>query len=84
MLFYFPENGGAHNEAAKEVHEVHVVVEPEKPSEVPEPPAAPKPHEVTEVQVSHNPQDSKPPEVPQILPTEPFLSNILIHTDKIM
>ena len=33
MLFYFPENGGAHNatEAAKEVREVHVVVEPEKP-----------------------------------------------------
>ena len=32
MLFYFPENGGAHaTEAAEEVHEVHVVVEHEKP-----------------------------------------------------
>ena len=33
MLFYLPENGGAHNatEAAKEVHEVSVIVEPEKP-----------------------------------------------------
>ena len=32
MLFYFPEIGGVHaTEDAKEVHEVHVVVEPEEP-----------------------------------------------------
>ena len=41
-------------EATKKVHELCVAVEPE----VPEPLAVPKPHEVTEVQVSRNPQDS--------------------------
>ena len=45
-------------EATKKVHELRVTVEPEGPHEVPEPLAVPKPHEVTEVQVSHNPQDS--------------------------
>ena len=53
-------------EATKKVHELCVTVEPEGPHEVPKPLAAPKPHEVTEVQVSHNSQDSQLTKASQI------------------
>ena len=43
-------------ETTKKVHELCVTVEPEGPHEVPEPLAVP--HEVTEVEISHNSQDS--------------------------
>ena len=51
VVILIPKNPGTHNttEAAKEVHEVHVIVEPERSYEIPEPLAVPKPHEVTEV-----------------------------------
>ena len=53
VVIVIPDNLECHH------HELCVTVEPEGgPHEVPEPLAVPKPHEVTEVQVSHNPQDS--------------------------
>ena len=40
VVILIPENPGAHNatEAAKEVHEVHVIVEPEGSYEIPKTP----------------------------------------------